>query len=113
MKVLRKCGSRHEELSTGDNPNVSCVITETIARREAIRFGLGATQGRCDNGAMAHAHPHPVAPPPRSGWRISLTQQIVLGLVIGCLIGWWMSRLPQGAQANWDLWLKVPRDIFL
>jgi proton glutamate symport protein len=61
---------------------------------------------------MAHASPEPSATA-RSGFRFSLTQQIVLGLIVGVLIGWWMSRMPAEAHKTWDDWLKVVRDIFL
>ncbi|MBS0662036.1 MAG: cation:dicarboxylase symporter family transporter [Verrucomicrobia bacterium] len=61
---------------------------------------------------MASPGPAPVAPRPR--WRrISLTQQIMLGLVAGCVIGWWMLRLPPEPKASWDNWLTLARDIFL
>src|SRR4051812_24021728 len=50
---------------------------------------------------------------PRSWYRLSLTQQIILGLIVGVLLGWWMSRMPEAGQAQWDGWLKVVRDIFL
>jgi len=60
---------------------------------------------------MATPHAEPAAPRP---WYFpTLTQQIVLGLIVGCLIGWWMSGLPGAEQSIWDTWLKVPRDIFL
>lgn len=50
---------------------------------------------------------------PRPWYRFTLTQQIVLGLVVGVLIGWWLSRMPAAAQELWSTWLKVVRDIFL
>ncbi len=46
-------------------------------------------------------------------YRLSLTQQIMLGLVLGCLLGWWMGEMPDAAQEKCDTWLKVVRDIFL
>lgn len=48
-------------------------------------------------------------------YRLNLTQQILLGLVIGALIGWWMSRMPEGSTLakGFDTWLKVGRDVFL
>jgi proton glutamate symport protein len=52
----------------------------------------------------------------RSSWfRINLTQQIILGLIVGALIGWWMSRMPEGTALgrSFDTWLKVIRDVFL
>ncbi|HNC23424.1 MAG TPA: cation:dicarboxylase symporter family transporter [Opitutaceae bacterium] len=61
---------------------------------------------------MASPGPAPAASRPL--WqRISLTQQIMLGLVVGCVIGWWMLRLPPEAKAAWDNWLTLARDIFL
>src|SRR6185369_1221198 len=62
---------------------------------------------------MSHAPSAPAAPAPKAWWRFSLTQQIMLGLVLGCVLGWWMSQMPKAAQDNWDTWLKVVRDIFL
>jgi proton glutamate symport protein len=62
---------------------------------------------------MTHApHAHPPATPKR-WYHLNLTQQILLGLVLGCLIGWWMSTLPPAAQKSWDESLKVVRDVFL
>ncbi|MEY2877958.1 MAG: hypothetical protein RLZZ15_338 [Verrucomicrobiota bacterium] len=55
----------------------------------------------------------PAAPAPNAWWRLSLTQQIVLGLVVGCGVGWFMSGLPVEARKVWDTWMKVPRDVFL
>ncbi len=62
---------------------------------------------------MPHASPVPEAPTPKAWWRLNLTQQIVLGLVLGCLVGWWMSVIPVEVRKSWDVWLKVPRDVFL
>ena len=62
---------------------------------------------------MPHASPVPEAPAPKAWWRLNLTQQIVLGLVLGCLVGWWLSVIPVEARKSWDVWLKVPRDVFL
>src|SRR5271154_3802516 len=50
---------------------------------------------------------------PRSWLRPSLTRQIMIGLCLGCLIGWWMSGLPEASRANWGAILEVVRDIFL
>lgn len=46
---------------------------------------------------------HPVTSKPR--FRLSLTQQIMIGLVLGCLLGW---LLP-----NWAVKTEIIRDIFL
>lgn len=56
---------------------------------------------------------HSVAAAPRQGFSLSLTQQIMLGLVLGALLGWWMSTLTPSAQEGWDKALVVLRDIFL
>ena len=50
---------------------------------------------------------------PRKWYQLSLTQQIMLGLVLGVLLGWWMSGLPATARADWDKWVALLRDIFL
>ena len=53
------------------------------------------------------------APPAKRCCCLSLTQQILLGLVLGCILGWWMGEISPEAKATWDTWLKVVRDIFL
>jgi len=53
------------------------------------------------------------APPPRSRFRLPLTQQIMLGLVVGVLVGWWMSTLGDAPKARWDEAMVVVRDVFL
>jgi proton glutamate symport protein len=50
---------------------------------------------------------------PRRWYEFSLTQQIMAGLGVGVLLGWWMNGLPAAAQQDWDTWLKVVRDVFL
>ncbi len=50
---------------------------------------------------------------PRKWYHFSLTQQIMLGLVVGVLLGWAMSEMSESARAGWDTWLGVVRDIFL
>ena len=52
-------------------------------------------------------------PPSKRWYHLTLTQQILLGLVVGCLVGWWLNQLPAAAQKSWDTWLKVVRDVFL
>src|SRR5256885_2174517 len=51
----------------------------------------------------------------KAWYHLNLTQQILVGLVVGAIAGWWMSRMPAGsvAAATCDTWLKVIRDIFL
>ncbi len=58
-----------------------------------------------------HASSTPAAP--RRWFHLSLTQQIVLGLIIGILAGWWMSTLPTATHEKWDDGFKVVRDVFL
>lgn len=50
---------------------------------------------------------------PTRWYHLSLTKQILLGLVIGILLGWWMSTLPEGSRGELDKWLGLVRDIFL
>ena len=50
---------------------------------------------------------------PRKWYQLTLTQQIMLGLMLGVLLGWWMSGLPADARAGWDKWVALLRDIFL
>ena len=57
--------------------------------------------------------PSAAGDPARPWYRFTLTQQIMIGLVVGCVIGWWMSLLPAGAHAGWDEWMTLLRDIFL
>ena len=50
---------------------------------------------------------------PRKWHHFSLTQQIMLGLVLGVLLGWWLHLQPPAARPGWDGALAVVRDIFL
>jgi len=50
---------------------------------------------------------------PRKRYHFSLTRQIMLGLVVGVVLGWWMSRMPAETQKSWDGALVVVRDVFL
>jgi len=59
------------------------------------------------------SHPASPAPAARRWFHFSLTQQIVIGLIVGILAGWWMSTLPAEAQGKWDEGFKVVRDVFL
>lgn len=52
-------------------------------------------------------------PAPRARFSIPLTQQIVLGLVVGILFGWFMGTLGDGVRENWNEALVVVRDVFL
>src|SRR5258708_7412033 len=56
--------------------------------------------------------PAPAAATPRM-YQFSLTQQIMLGLVVGVLLGGWMSEMAPEGRANWDTWMALIRDIFL
>jgi proton glutamate symport protein len=56
----------------------------------------------------------PVSDATNKRWyRLTLTQQIVLGLIVGIIVGWLLSEMPVEAKKHWDEWLKVVRDIFL
>ena len=61
---------------------------------------------------MESPRPTPGAAP-RPWYRPTLTRQILLGLVIGCVVGWWMSRLPVATKTGWDDGMTLVRDIFL
>jgi proton glutamate symport protein len=50
---------------------------------------------------------------PRKWYSFTLTQQIMIGLGVGILLGWWMSEMRKEAQQHWNDWLIVVRDIFL
>ena len=50
---------------------------------------------------------------PRRWFHLSLTQQIMVGLGVGILLGGWMHELPPAGQEAWGTWLKVIRDVFL
>jgi len=50
---------------------------------------------------------------PRQWFKLSLTQQIMVGLVVGILVGWWMSTMEEAGRGDWNLWLGVVRDVFL
>src|SRR4029078_3240425 len=75
------------------------------------------------------ANPTLASAPPtnhRPAFRLSMTQQILLALVVGTLIGWWLNAhfsiegVPEAqreallAQKKLSLdWITLPRDIFL
>jgi proton glutamate symport protein len=46
-------------------------------------------------------------------FRFGITQQILVGLVLGCLLGWWMAEMPEATRATCESWVVVIRDIFL
>jgi proton glutamate symport protein len=73
---------------------------------------------------VAPAAPSPSSP--RRWWQLTLTQQILLALVVGTLFGWWLNAhfnpegVPDPAQAPllaqkkvWLEWVTLPRDIFI
>src|SRR5882724_6376204 len=62
---------------------------------------------------MSPTSPEPAAPPAKPWYQLSLTRQILLGLVLGCLLGWWMGEMPESEKETCDTWLKVVRDVFL
>src|SRR6266850_917790 len=62
---------------------------------------------------MSPTSPEPAVPPAKPWYQLSLTRQILLGLVLGCLLGWWMGEMPEGKKETCDTWLKVVRDVFL
>jgi proton glutamate symport protein len=80
-------------------------------RRHRV-FALGVALLRCDKFSMAHSSPETAAPAPKAWWRLTLTQQILLGLVVGSLLGWFMNT-HRADTASWDEWLKLVREIFL
>jgi len=63
----------------------------------------------------------------RRWWQFSLTQQILIALVVGTLLGWWLNAhfstegLPEDAAKTallaqkkiWLEWVTLPRDIFI
>ncbi len=60
------------------------------------------------------AHSAPSLPAGSRKWySFSLTQQILIGLVVGILLGWWMSKMPVDHRADWNKWVGLFRDIFL
>ena len=52
-------------------------------------------------------------PPKKRGYRPSLTQQILIGLVVGCVLGGWLNGKTGTVQANGFAWLELVRDVFL
>lgn len=53
-------------------------------------------------------------PAPRPAWyKFSLAQQVMIGLVLGCILGWIVGQLSPSAKAVWTEWLKLGRDVFL
>ncbi len=57
----------------------------------------------------------PAAPEhhPRRRHRLTLTRQILIGLALGCLLGWWLNGRAASTQAAWNPWLELLRDVFL
>lgn len=75
---------------------------------------------------MANQLTAPVRPNNRSRFRLTMTQQILIALVVGTFLGWWLNAhfsvegLPEAqreallAQKKLSLdWITLPRDIFL
>src|SRR5262245_47843634 len=55
----------------------------------------------------------PTAVHTQKRFRFTETYQIVLGLIVGALIGWFISGMTPEVKAGWDTWLTLIRDIFL
>ncbi len=62
---------------------------------------------------MAASAPAAREPHPRRRRRLTLTRQILVGLALGCLLGWWLNGRSASTQAAWNPWLELLRDIFL
>jgi proton glutamate symport protein len=62
---------------------------------------------------MAASAPAAPAPHRRRRPRLTLTRQILLGLALGCLLGWWLNGRAAATQAAWNPWLELLRDVFL
>jgi proton glutamate symport protein len=62
---------------------------------------------------MSSSHPAPSSTAPKAWWQISLSQQILLALVLGAFLGWWLNGLPAASKATWVDWLVLARDTFL
>ena len=62
---------------------------------------------------MATPHPVPAASAPKAWWRFTLSQQIIIGLVLGTFLGWWLNGLPAASKTTWVDWMVLIRDIFL
>ncbi len=50
---------------------------------------------------------------PRKWYHLSLTRQILLGLGLGVLVGWWLNRMPIDRRTGGEEWLVLVREIFL
>jgi proton glutamate symport protein len=57
--------------------------------------------------------PAAIAAPARKWYQLSATQQIMLGLAVGVLLGWWISGLGVESKKSWNEGLIVVRDVFL
>jgi proton glutamate symport protein len=62
---------------------------------------------------MASHGPAAKAPARKPWYHLTLTRQILIGLVLGCLLGWWINGLPGAELAAWSRWLELIRNIFL
>ena len=62
---------------------------------------------------MVSPSPAAPGPTPKPWYRLTQNRQILLGLVLGCLLGWWLNTLPEAGRATWDTWLEFVRDVFL
>jgi proton glutamate symport protein len=62
---------------------------------------------------MDHSSPAARGSARRPWYRPSLTRQILIGLALGCLLGWWINGMPPAELAAWTRWLVLVRNIFL
>jgi proton glutamate symport protein len=62
---------------------------------------------------MDSSHSAPASTAPKAWWQFSLSQQIMLGLVLGTFLGWWLNGLPAASKGTWVNWLVLIRDTFL
>ena len=62
---------------------------------------------------MSTAPSEPVTTAPKAWWHLSQTKQILLGLILGTLLGWWMNGWTPVAKVHWNEWLVLGRDTFL
>jgi len=75
---------------------------------------------------MANLSPSAASPAPKRWYKLTVTQQILVALVIGTLVGWWLNAHFNGEgltghdlevllakKKTWLEWITLPRDIFL
>jgi proton glutamate symport protein len=75
---------------------------------------------------MANATPDSISPAPRPWYRFTVTQQILIAMVLGTLLGWWINahfgvaglgeaekNAVLAQKKTWLEWITLPRDVFL